>query len=266
MTPTRSESASASSWSWGHEHERDARLGLQALELALHLAAQLEVERRQGLVEEQHLRRGRERAGEGHALLLAARQLVRQAVSERVEPHERQHPLHRRADLGPRTAQHLQPEGHVAGHREVREEGVGLEDRVGAPAVRRQARDVLPADPHAPPVRRLEARDEAQERGLAAARGAQEREELARANGQRHVVHGAHGAEVPPHALDADRPHGPGCWPGGRPLASRQARPARAPASPNRGRSGASGAHADRAERDGGRGGPRGRPGARPAL
>ena len=42
----------------GHVHEGDPDLGLDALELDLELAAQLEVERAERLVEEQHVRAG----------------------------------------------------------------------------------------------------------------------------------------------------------------------------------------------------------------
>ena len=59
-----------------HEHEGDAGLVLQPLELDLHLLAQLEVERRQRLVQQQHLRPRRQRPRQRHPLLLAARELA----------------------------------------------------------------------------------------------------------------------------------------------------------------------------------------------
>ena len=57
----------------GHVHERDADLGLDALELDLELAAKLEVERTERLVEQQHVGPVHERPGQRDALLLAAR-------------------------------------------------------------------------------------------------------------------------------------------------------------------------------------------------
>ncbi len=57
----------------GHEDERDVRLLLQALELQLHAAPELQIERGEGLVEEQHLRLLGEGAGECAALLLSPR-------------------------------------------------------------------------------------------------------------------------------------------------------------------------------------------------
>ena len=63
-------------------HEGEPDLGLDALELQLHLAAQLEVERAERLVEQQHLGPVDDRAGERDPLLLAAGQLRRLAPGE----------------------------------------------------------------------------------------------------------------------------------------------------------------------------------------
>ena len=65
----------------GNMDEADAELALQAAQLGAHPEAQEWVERGQRFVEQQDLRLGDERAGECHALLLAARQLGRQAVT-----------------------------------------------------------------------------------------------------------------------------------------------------------------------------------------
>ena len=73
------------------EHERDAEPLLQSLELGLHLLAQLEVERAERLVEQQHLRLVDQRAGERDALPLSSRELRRSALGERFELHELQH-------------------------------------------------------------------------------------------------------------------------------------------------------------------------------
>ena len=76
MTAMRSAMDSASSWSWVTIDEGDADLVLQADQLELHLLAQLLVERRERLVEQQHLRALHQRAGQRHALPLAAGELV----------------------------------------------------------------------------------------------------------------------------------------------------------------------------------------------
>src|SRR5439155_5103921 len=72
-----------------------------------------------------------------------------------------------------------QAEGDVAPHGHVREQRVGLEDRVDRAAVRRQALDGLVADQDRAGRRRDEAADQVQGRRLAAAGRAEQAEELA---------------------------------------------------------------------------------------
>ena len=57
------------------------QFALEALDLDLHFLAQLRIEVRKRLVEEQNSGFGRDGAGKRHALLLAARQLARIAVA-----------------------------------------------------------------------------------------------------------------------------------------------------------------------------------------
>ncbi len=70
-------------------------------------------------------------------------------------------------------------EGDVLEDRQVREEGVVLEDGVDVALVRRQPGDVLALELDQPGRRLLEAADHPQRRRLAAARGPEQREELA---------------------------------------------------------------------------------------
>ena len=67
------------------EHERDTELLLERLQLLLHLLPELEVERAERLVEEQHRRLDHERASEGHALTLAAGEFVGLALGDVLE-------------------------------------------------------------------------------------------------------------------------------------------------------------------------------------
>ena len=83
-----------------HEHEGDADVALDALQLELHLAAQLEVERRERLVEQQRARVVHERARERDALALAAGELARLALGEVAEPHDVEHLAHAPLELG----------------------------------------------------------------------------------------------------------------------------------------------------------------------
>ena len=59
------------------EHRRRVRLVVQPPQPDAQLGADARVERTERLVEQEHLRLGRERAGQRHALALAARQLGR---------------------------------------------------------------------------------------------------------------------------------------------------------------------------------------------
>ena len=62
-----------------------------ALQHELHLLAQLQVERAERLVEQQHLRPVDDRARERDALALAAGELRGLAVAESGEPHQLEH-------------------------------------------------------------------------------------------------------------------------------------------------------------------------------
>ena len=70
----------------GDEDERDADVALDLLELELHLAAQLEVEGAERLVEQQHLGPVDQRAGQRDPLPLAAGELVRPPLAVPLEP------------------------------------------------------------------------------------------------------------------------------------------------------------------------------------
>ena len=76
------------------------------MDLLAHPRAQRRVERGERLVEQQHLRAARERAGQRHPLLLAAGELVRQALGERRDPdHLEQLGDRRAAALAAREAE-----------------------------------------------------------------------------------------------------------------------------------------------------------------
>ena len=96
-------------------------------------------------------------------------------VPQLAEPHQRRAPRRRaRAISALGQAFAAQPVADVRRHIHVREQGVGLEHHVDRPAMRRHAGHVLAVDQDAAGVGRLEARQQAQQRGLAAARAAQQ--------------------------------------------------------------------------------------------
>ena len=72
-----------------HEDRRHTELALDAADLGAHREAQRRVEIRQRLVEQQQMRPLDESARERDALLLAARELARAPVEQRVDPHQR---------------------------------------------------------------------------------------------------------------------------------------------------------------------------------
>ena len=177
----------------GHRHglllvvrdvqEGQTHLGLDRLELELHLTAQLEVERAERLVQQQERRAVHDRPGQRHALLLTAGQLTRAPVGDVVEFDERGAPR------GPwltasGTLRRFRPNATFSITAHVREERVALEHRVDRPLVRLDRGHVLPADQDAAGGRVLEPGDQAQGRRLAASRGAEQGEERSRGDQQ----------------------------------------------------------------------------------
>ena len=163
----------------GHVDERDPDLGLDPLELELEALAELEVERPEGLVEEEHVGAVDEGPGEGDPLLLAARQLVRLALLVAGQVDELERLAAPAGDLGLLDPLALEAEGDVVADVEVGEQGVVLEDHVDRPLVGRVVGHVAAAQLDPAARRQLETADHPQGRRLAAARRSEEREEFA---------------------------------------------------------------------------------------
>ena len=177
------------------EDEGDADLALQLLELDLHLLSQLEVEGAEGLVEQQGLRLDDGRAGEGDALALAAGELRRPAIRERLEAHAGE-----RLECALRTCLLRHPAdaqavGDVLDHGHVGEERVVLKDGVDVAIEGRALRDVVTEQLDRAGGGLLEPGDEAQHRGLTGARRPEHGEELARADVEVQAVDCVHLAE-----------------------------------------------------------------------
>jgi hypothetical protein len=128
------------------------------------LRAHLRVERPERLVEQQHARLDRERAGERHALALAAGELRGVAVGVALEPDDGEQLAHAVGDLRLRALADRQPEADVVAHRHVLERGVVLEDEPDPALLGREAGDVAALDCHDAGFGDLEAGDHAQER------------------------------------------------------------------------------------------------------
>ena len=189
----------------GHVHERDPDLLLEGLELELHLLAQLEVQRAQRLVEEQHGGVVDQRPGQRDALLLAARELPGPALLVAGQAHELEGLAHAPRLVGLGGALPLpQAVAHVLGHVHVREQGVMLEHGVHVAVVGRHPRDRLAREVDLARGGLLEPRDHAQGRGLAAAGGSQEGVEGAPLDREVHRVDRGHIAEPLGDARDPD--------------------------------------------------------------
>ena len=185
---------------------RRAEIGLQPLDLVLHLLAQVLVQGTQRLVHEQQAGLVDGGAGQGHALLLAAGELrwTTLAHSPPAAPCAAP-PRPARVDAGLRHLPHAQRKADVLRHRHVREQGVVLEHHADVAPVGRDGHGVAPRHAHGASRGRDETGRDAEQRRLAGAARPDDREELAgfdREIGrlQRHEVAIALG-----HALEAHR-------------------------------------------------------------
>ncbi len=155
---------------------RDALAEPEIHEVAAQRLGGQHVERRERLVEQQHVGIDDEGAGEADALPHAAGQLLGIGRFEPVEADEIDRLEGAVAPLAARHALRLEAELDIAEHGEPREQGEALEHH--GDAVRR-AVHVLPAIEHLPAARLDEAGEDAQERRLARARLAEHRDDLA---------------------------------------------------------------------------------------
>jgi hypothetical protein len=208
----------------GHDQEGGAKPDLDVHELELGLLAQLLVECRERLVEEQHLRLFRQRAGKRDALPLPARELIGPAIGQALELHELQHLGDTGLALAPGHALLLEAITDVPGDAHMREERVALEHHVDRPPVRRHAGEVGAAEEDSARARRLEAGEKAHQRGLAAAGRPKQAEELALEDVERHLVDRNRRAEALGHALEADQRRGARIVPRGEGAAGRSDR------------------------------------------
>ena len=162
-----------------HVDRGRAVLEVEALELDAHAFAQLGIERADGLVEEQRLGPADQRAADGDALHVAARERRRpRAAAGGVMPERLADRADHAVDLGLALPDGAQREGDVLVDREVRIERVVLEDEGDVAVGGVEVLHRLAVDQDVAGVDVLEAGDGAQRRGLAAARGAEEDDEL----------------------------------------------------------------------------------------
>ena len=160
------------------EHGRDADFLLDAADLVLHLAADLPVERRQRLVQEQDRRFDDQSARQRHALLLSARELADLAALQVTESDQRRVILDLLLNGLTVDLADLQTVGNVIKHGHVRDQRVVLEHHADVPLFDRNVRDILPADDHAAGIRVLQTGNDPQQRRLSAAGRSQKRQKM----------------------------------------------------------------------------------------
>ncbi|MOA01740.1 hypothetical protein D3C78_1211620 [compost metagenome] len=109
----------------------------------------------------------------------------------------------------------LQAEGDVVRHRQVGEQGIGLEHYAEIPLLGRQQGDVATPLPDLATARQIQPGDRPQQGGLAAAGRAEEADELPLLDGEGDILEGLEGPEVLVEVFDVQI--GPGhdqthCW------------------------------------------------------
>src|SRR5207253_6766463 len=117
-----------------------------ALELDLHLLAQVLVQRSERLVQQEDVRVEDEATRERDALLLAAGELARMLVGEPAQPDKVEDFAHALGPLRTRKCAHAQRKGDVALDGHVGEQRVVLEDDADVAPVRLAARKISAAD------------------------------------------------------------------------------------------------------------------------
>jgi hypothetical protein len=189
--------------------EGDTDLALNAFQLELHGLAQLEVEGAEGLVQEQGPWPVDQGPSQGDPLLLAAGQLEGLALLPALQLDQSQRVRHPPPDLAPLDLLAAKPEGHVLEDVHVGEQRVLLEDHVDVALERWDADHVAAVEEDLAAGRLLEAGDHPQGGGLAAARGAEHREELTLGDAEVHLLDGldvvAAAGELLLHADQLDR-------------------------------------------------------------
>ena len=151
---------------------------MQLLQLKTHLHAQLGVEVRERLVEEEYRRIAHDGAPHRHALALAAGEFARAALEQAVQLQNARRFFHALLNMAFAHAADFQPPGYVLLHAHVRVEGVVLEHHRDAPVFRLHLGDALAVNPDIPGRHALQPRHHAQQRRFAAAGRADHHDKL----------------------------------------------------------------------------------------
>ncbi len=188
---------------------RDVHPLVQPLQIPADLHAELGVQVRQRLVQQERRRLTDERPAHRDALPLPAGELRRPPAEEIVEAEHRADAADADADLVLRNLPLLEAEGEVLVHGHVRVQRVVLEHHRDVAVARGDVVDHAVADGDGSGRGLLQAGDHPKRRRLPAPGGSDQDHELAVAHREREVVHG-HGAVVEDlgHAIEREPRHG----------------------------------------------------------
>jgi hypothetical protein len=164
----------------GDQQRGDVLALLDAPHLVAHRHASGRIERRERLVEQQRARLEGERAGERHALLLAAGELRGKPVAEPFEPDEREEIGGAASTLVDRRIAHAQRIGDVLPDAHVRKQRIRLEHDAALARTHGCRGHVLAPEADAARLGPEEAGDQLEQGRLAAAAGTNAHDELAR--------------------------------------------------------------------------------------
>jgi hypothetical protein len=176
----------------GDVDDRRAQPFVEVAQLDLHGLPQLLVERREGLVHQDQPRLEDHGAGERDALALAAGELADAALLVAGEVDHRECGTDALGIGRFRQAPGPQREGDVLADIHVREQRVVLEDDADVALVGRGEGDVAAAEQDRAGRGLDEAAEDAEQRGLAGAGGAEQRDEFLRRDVERDVVQRPH--------------------------------------------------------------------------
>src|SRR6266571_5128646 len=188
----------------GHQQAGHAKLTVQVVQPPPELLADPSVQGAERLVKQQQPGLRSKRPGECHALTLAARELIRIAVGKRRKANQFKKLADPFALRGLRFPAHGQPEGNVAAHRHVPEQGIVLEHEPKPPLLHALARLLLAADPDAAHIGPLQPCDHAKHGALARATRPEERGDLSVLSLEADVPDRLKRAESLPQPLDDD--------------------------------------------------------------
>ena len=172
----------------GDVDKGDAGALLNALQLDLHVLAQLEVERAERLVEQQHTRLAHQRTRDGDTLLLTAGKTGHIAVFKAAQTNQLEHFCGFALDVCAVQLFDVQTECNILRNIQVREQRIALEHGVDLTLVGRNIVQALAVEEYIAGIRLLKAADDAQCGRFAAAGRTEQGHELAALDGQRNAA------------------------------------------------------------------------------